>query len=282
MSAITVVNWLTNAHDVLVRAGSESPKADSEYVLGFVLQRPRTWLYTWGDHVLSDDEQTRLDQLLKRRVSGEPIAHLTGEQGFWTLMLAVNASTLIPRPDTETLVEWVLDLDLTAAARCLDLGTGTGAIALAMASEKPGWQVSGVDVMPDAVALAKSNARKNQLESVLFYQSHWFDSVDGQFDLIVSNPPYIDSNDPHLSQGDVRFEPSSALVADQHGLSDLAHIIEHSQGYLTQGGWLLLEHGYQQSDAVSQALMQRGFSSVSTRYDLGGQPRITGGQWIMD
>ena len=277
-SVLSIEAWLAEARTQL-EAGSDSARLDAELLLAHVLQQSRTWLYTWSDRLLSAEQQQAADALLARRLAGEPVAYLLGERDFWSLSLNVNPSTLIPRPDTETLVEWALELPLPANSRVLDLGTGTGAIALALASEQPSWQVSGVDFNADAVALAQANAARNQLARVSFMQSDWYSAVSGDFDLIVSNPPYIDEDDEHLAQGDVRFEPRSALVADNHGLSDLALIIDRAPGFLRANGWLLLEHGYQQADAVCELLRGRGFAEVSNRCDLGGQPRISGGRW---
>ncbi len=253
-------------------------RLDAELLLGHVLQKPRAWLYTWGDTTLEAAHNEPLERLLARRCQGEPMAHILGQRAFWSLELEVNPSTLIPRPDTETLVEWALELPLLATARVLDLGTGTGAIALALASEQPSWKVLGVDVCLPAVELARRNARSNKVRAT-FLLSHWFDALAGQFDLIVSNPPYIDAADPHLAQGDVAFEPRSALVADHQGMADIEHIISKAPAFLVADGWLLLEHGYQQATAVADCLKQQGFVDVGTRHDLGGQPRITGGRW---
>ena len=274
-----VEHWLLQAKQQLEQSGSDSARLDAEILLGYALDKNRTWLYTHSDYSLSDVELQTLNALLEKRIAGQPIAHLVGERDFWSLTLEVNASTLIPRPDTETLVEWALELPLLANARVLDLGTGTGAIALALASEQPSWQVIGVDKSDDAVQLALNNAQKNQLQQVEFKSSDWFEQVAGSFDLIVSNPPYIDGQDPHLQQGDVRFEPMSALVAEQQGLADIVHIIDQAPHYLRDQAWLLIEHGYQQAEQVRELLKAKGFQQVETREDLGGQPRISGGQW---
>lgn len=274
-----VEHWLLQAKQQLEQSGSDSARLDAEILLGYALDKNRTWLYTHSDYALSDVEFESLNGLLEKRIAGQPIAHLVGERDFWSLTLEVNASTLIPRPDTETLVEWALELPLLANARVLDLGTGTGAIALALASEQPSWQVIGVDKSDDAVQLALNNAQKNQLQQVKFKSSDWFEQVAGSFDLIVSNPPYINGQDPHLQQGDVRFEPMSALVAEQQGLADIVHIIDQAPHYLRDQAWLLIEHGYQQAEQVRELLKAKGFQQVETREDLGGQPRISGGQW---
>jgi len=266
---------------------SDSAKLDVELLLAHSLNKDRTYLFTWHDKIVAEENVTVFNALLARRLSGEPIAYILGQQEFWDLKLHTAQHTLIPRADTETLIEWVLELadQLPESAHVIDLGTGTGAIALALANEFPHWQVQGVDLVPEAVALAKSNAILNSLERVQFFQSRWFDQVGiggnhDSFDLIVSNPPYIDPLDEHLSQGDVRFEPKSALVADNKGLADLELIAQQSREYLVKGGWLLMEHGYDQQQAVQDILTDLGYQQVATRIDLGGNPRITGGQFF--
>lgn len=261
----------------------DSPSRDLEILLGHCLGKTRTWLYTWPETELEPSAQARFDALLQRRRAGEPVAYLTGHREFWSLLLAVNESTLIPRPETETLVEWALELDLPAAASVLDLGTGTGAIALALASERPAWLVAGLDACEETVSLARSNALANNLSSVQFQQSDWFAAVSAiRYDLLVANPPYIERNDPHLSRGDVRFEPASALVAGEAGLADLRAIVAGAPDHLNKGGWLLLEHGFEQGESVRALLAGRGFSEVSTRADLSGNERISGGIWRAD
>jgi release factor glutamine methyltransferase len=260
----------------------DSAKLDAELLLCFCLDRDRSYLLAWPDADVSSECAQRFLQLLKRRIDGEPIAYIVGERGFWSLDLQVNASTLIPRAETELLVEKTLDLMADVnSADILDLGTGTGAIALALASEKRSWNIVASDFQPQAVALADSNKTRYSLNNVRVIQSDWFDELVGQsFDVIVSNPPYIDPNDKHLESGDVRFEPRSALVAENHGLADLEHIISNASIYLNNQGWLLLEHGYNQSDAVQALLRQAGFSQVFTELDLAGWGRVTGGQFI--
>ena len=200
-------------------------------------------------------------------------------QEFWSLPLKVSPSTLIPRPDTECLVEVALSLPLPAKARVLDLGTGTGAIALALASEHSGWQVSACDTVEEAVALASENARALGL-AVSVVRSHWFDDLPpGSFDLIVSNPPYIKEGDHHLGEGDVRFEPGSALVSGVDGLDDIREIVTRAPDWLAGKGWLLVEHGYDQAAAVQALFRARGFESVESRQDYGQRDRMTLGRW---
>lgn len=258
---------------------SDSARLDVELLLCHVLRKDRTWLFTWPEQTLDDAQSEQFSALLARRIAGEPLAHLTGQRDFWTLSLKVNNSTLIPRPDTETLVDWALGLDLAETARVLDLGTGTGAIALALASERPDWHITGTDISADAIALAKTNAEQNNL-AVDFLVSHWFDALTHEhFDLIVSNPPYIAENDPHLTEGDLRFEPKRALVAAQQGLADIAHICRHAGRFLQDSGWLGIEHGYDQADAVARLLRESGFQQIHCVHDLAGHARVSVGQW---
>ena len=255
---------------------SDTPRLDLEVLLCYVLDKPRSYLFTWPEKVLDQKATEHFNDLFRRRANGEPIAHLTGEKEFWSLSLEVNATTLIPRPDTELLVETALDLLDKPTADVLDLGTGTGAIALALASERPSWQIIAVDTVPEAVALAEKNRQRLALDNVRVLQSHWFKDITAQkFDLIVTNPPYIDADDQHLKEGDVRFEPGSALVAGNKGLADIELIITGAKNYLSDGGWLLIEHGYQQAEAVRTLLNDDGYSQISTQRDMAGHERLT-------
>lgn len=260
----------------------DSPTAqlDAELLLAHVLDKPRSYLLAWPEKTLSEAQAAAFMALLERRQRGEPVAYLLGQQGFWTLDLQVAEHTLIPRADTELLVEAALQLaDASSPLRVLDLGTGTGAIALALASERPQWAVTGVDRIESAVALAQSNQQQLQLSNVQFLSSHWFSALIGQrYDLILSNPPYIADTDPHLQQGDLRFEPLSALVSGPDGLDDLRLIIAQAPTYLTAQGWLLLEHGFDQACAVRELLQQAGFIEVNSQRDLGGHERISFGR----
>lgn len=284
MNMITVAQCLQRASEL--EMVSDSARLDIELILCHILQQNRTWLFTWPDKTLTEEQQQLFTAFFLRRQKGEPIAHIIGMREFWSLPLAVNNSTLIPRPDTELLVETTLALfaddEPEKARRCLDLGTGTGAIVLALASEKPRWQLLGVDFSTDAVTLAEQNRRALNFDHVRVAQSNWFAQIALRaFDVIVSNPPYIDPQDPHLQQGDVRFEPHSALIADNHGLADIEKIIRDSWHYLTADGWLLLEHGYDQGAAVRELLSLGGFTQVETRHDLGGNERVSLGQKAM-
>lgn len=277
------IEWLLNAATSDLDTLSDTAKLDAEVMLCEVLDCNRTYLFTWSDKKLTDDQVTQFQAMLKRRLNGEPVAHIVGHRDFWTLSLKVNPSTLIPRPDTETLVERALDIatGLTPTFKGLDLGTGTGAIALALASELPQSKWLGVDLKPEAVALATQNAQFNNISNCEFKQSNWFSSIESdKFDIVVSNPPYIDEHDPHLVQGDVRFEPLSALVAADSGLADINIIAEKSRHVLTSGGVLLMEHGYNQGSAVRAILAEFNYQNVETIKDISGNDRVTVGYFI--
>ena len=260
----------------VLEGASDSPRLDLEVLLCHVLDKPRSYLFTWPEKILDQQSTRQFNDLLKRRADGEPIAYLTGEKEFWSLSLEVNATTLIPRPDTEALVETALNVINKPDALVLDLGTGTGAIALALASERPGWQIIAVDTVPEAVALAEKNRQRLGLNNVSVMRSNWFENIALQkFDLIVTNPPYIDADDHHLKEGDVRFEPGSALVSGDEGLADIKLIICGAKNYLSDGGCLLIEHGYQQAEAVRNLLSDEGYAQVSTLRDLGGNERLS-------
>lgn len=277
MTIAEALRWAT-----LQLTSSESAKLDAEVLLAHTIERDRTYLFTWPDRALEAAEQQRFEHLVQRRQQGTPVAHLVGQREFWSLPLTVNDSTLIPRPDTEVLVEQALQLSLPSTATVLDLGTGTGAIALALKSSRPQWQVAAVDKMAAAVALAQHNAKALNL-SISVTQSDWFAAIEPQqkFDLIVSNPPYIDAGDPHLMQGDVRFEPKSALVAANNGLADIETIIQGAKQHLRSEGWLLIEHGWTQAEAVRELMQQAQFKAVTSIRDYANLERVTMGQWSM-
>jgi release factor glutamine methyltransferase len=271
----------------LLHSGSDLPSAsarrDTEILLCHCLGKSRTWLYTWPEREVPAEQVQAFSALLERRRSGQPIAYLVGQREFWSLPLAVNEATLIPRPETETLVAWALELPLAADAAVLDLGTGSGAIALALASERPDWRVTGIDASAQALTVARANAANTGLGRVAFVQSDWYAAVrDLRFDALLANPPYIANDDPHLSVGDLRFEPRSALVSSGSGLADLQHLVSGAPAQLKEHGWLLLEHGFEQGATVRQMLRDTGFAQVSTRCDLAGQERISGGCWHAD
>ncbi|MDI1300625.1 MAG: peptide chain release factor N(5)-glutamine methyltransferase [bacterium] len=257
---------------------SASPAVDAHYLLMHVLKKERTWLRLHEEVRVSAAQHENFDALLARRERGEPVAYLTGSRGFWTLDLAVNRHTLIPRPETEMLVEFALEKIPAGKARhVLDLGTGSGAIALAIKKERPECVVSAVDASRDALAVAAGNAERLQLP-VTFLHSDWFSALPGRrFDLLLANPPYIDADDAHLGQGDVRFEPLSALVSAAHGLQDITRIAADAPQHAGAGAWLAFEHGHDQGAAVRSILLQNGFSGIESRRDLGGHERITFG-----
>lgn len=258
---------------------SPSPRLDAEWLLAAVLGKSPSYLRTWPEHELSEEQAAAFAAALARRRAGEPVAYILGRQGFWSLELEVAPDTLIPRPDTELLVEAALALLSASPAKVLDLGTGSGAIALALACERPAWQVLGVDRIEPAVALAERNRLRLGLDNCRFQRSDWFAALEAaQFQLIISNPPYIAAADRHLGEGDVRFEPASALVSGADGLDDIRRIVAQAPAWLAPGGWLLLEHGYDQAEAVRALLQQAGLQAVESRRDLGGQWRISLGR----
>ena len=258
---------------------SPTARLDIELLLAAAIGKSRSYLHTWPERIVSSEAAQTFASYLQRRRAGEPVAYILGQQGFWNLDLEVAPHTLIPRPETELLVETALALLPAEPAQVLDLGTGTGAIALALASERRQWQVTAVDRVLEAVALAERNRQRLQLDNVTVLTSHWFSALGEQrFQLIISNPPYIAAEDPHLVAGDVRFEPSSALVAGNDGLDDLRQIVAEAPAHLLAGGWLLLEHGYDQAAAVRELLARHGFEQVESRLDLGGHERITLGR----
>jgi release factor glutamine methyltransferase len=260
---------------------SDSPQLDVELLLCHVLVCDRAYLRTWPERALSLDQLAAFETLYARRKAGEPIAHLVGNRSFWTLDLDVSPATLIPRPDTEILVEQALALALPEAAAVLDLGTGTGAIALSLASERNKWVITALDVVPAAVSLAQSNAKKNHIDNVIFMVSSWFEKLpSSRFDLIVSNPPYIDQEDPHLRLGDVRYEPLSALVAKDNGLADIRLIIRSARSFLRDSGWIIIEHGYQQAASVRTLFQDAAYKNIKTVTDYGQQDRVTMAQFF--
>ncbi|MDO6721077.1 peptide chain release factor N(5)-glutamine methyltransferase [Psychrosphaera sp. 1_MG-2023] len=258
---------------------SDSAKLDAELLMCHVLDCQRIYLFTWPEKLLETPQCDQFFSLVEERKTGRPIAHIVGKRAFWDLELAVNDSTLIPRPDTEILVEKVLEIIESKGpeqGEGLDLGTGTGAIALSLASSLPKWQWTGVDIIPEAVLLARHNTKLNQIPNCQFVESSWFTALaDQKFDFIVSNPPYIDENDPHLNLGDVRFEPKTALVAKGHGLADIRYIVENARRHLKRNGKLILEHGFEQGVEVRHILRDFNFQYVDTFKDLSGNDRVS-------
>ena len=263
--------------------GGESPSVDAKVMLANILGKSQTYLFTWPDKTLDADQKARFEADVAKRKRGEPVAYIIGKRDFWTLSLFTSPDTLIPRPDTEVLVEQVLNWanqQSSAPLSICDLGTGTGAIALALASELPEASVTGVDFQAGAVKLATRNAQANSIANTHFVQSDWFSALAGQtFDIIVSNPPYIEESSPYLNEGDVRFEPKTALTSGSDGLDDIKHIINNAPQYLNKGALLAFEHGFDQGAAVNALLVDAGFVDVKTVKDYGDNDRVTLGQW---
>jgi release factor glutamine methyltransferase len=257
----------------------DSARADAELLLAHALGRPRSWLYSHSDDRIDPAACSRFEAMLASRQRGEPVAQILGQREFWSLLLTVNADTLIPRPETELLVELALrQLPPSSPRRVLDLGTGTGAIALALAHERPLAQVTAVDVGPRTLAVARKNAARLALGNVEFLLGDWFSAVAGErYDLIVSNPPYIADSDPHLLEGDLRFEPRQALVSGVDGLDALRVIAAAAPLHLRTGGSLLVEHGHEQGAAVRGLLSAAGLVGVTTSVDLEGRDRVSSG-----
>lgn len=262
-------------------ARSDSARLDAELLLCKVLGKTRSYLFAWPEQELTDQQLTDLKHLMAQRLSGQPVAYLLGYREFWGMQLAVSPATLIPRPDTELIVELALErMAEHASPTILDLGTGSGAIAFALAKERPDVTILAVDKSPAALAVAELNQTNLDLSKVSLRVSDWFSALDSgsMFDLIVSNPPYIAVGDPHLEQGDVRFEPRSALSSGLDGLADLSYLIQSAANYLNASGWLLLEHGYDQGLAVTTLLKSTGYTEVACYQDLGGNDRVSLGR----
>ena len=259
------------------RLPGEDARFDAEQLLLHVLGVDRAWLFAHATDAVADDARQRFEQLLRHRAEGQPLAYLTGRRGFWTLDLQVNPATLIPRPETELLVEQALArLPADKLRRVADMGTGSGAIALSIASERPLATVIATDLLGPTLAVAVKNAQAHTLENVWFRRGHWYAALgNDRFDMIVSNPPYIAAGDPHLQQGDLRFEPPPALASGADGLDAIREIIAGAPAHLVRGGWLLLEHGRDQGEAIRALLEQAGFVEVETVRDLEQRDRVT-------
>ncbi|MDJ0917106.1 MAG: peptide chain release factor N(5)-glutamine methyltransferase [Woeseiaceae bacterium] len=256
---------------------SDSARLDAEVLLAHALGKTRAFLFSRSDEHVADDARQAFDALLARRAAGEPIAYIVGEREFWSLSLTVTRDTLIPRPDTERLVEIALDvIDAHGFSRIADLGTGSGAIALSIAKERPACSVTATDINPDTLTVARDNAQRLGLSNVEFLLSDWTGALSGRrFDLVVSNPPYVASGDEALAT--LAYEPSGALESGPEGLDDIRRLAIEAPGILVAEGKLLLEHGFDQGDAVQQLLVASGWRDVRTWRDHSGQPRVTGG-----
>ena len=256
---------------------SDSPRLDAEVLLAHVLGKPRAHLFAWPEAGLRADTLERYRELVQRHAAGEPLAHLTGKREFWSLELEIDRHTLVPRPDTERLVQAVLDtLPPEPPQVVLDAGTGSGAIALALAGERPRWQVFASDIDPRCLTVAQRNVQKLRPGSVHLFQGRWCDPLqDASLDALVSNPPYIAADDPHLHDPALRFEPRHALVAGERGLAGLRRLARAARRVLRPGGWLFLEHGFEQAEAVRALLQEQPLEEIETLYDLAGHPRVT-------
>ena len=260
---------------------SDSARLDVDIILSFALGIPRTRFITPADTPISDSKVTEVQTLIDKRKQGQPVAYITGVKGFWDLQLFVNEHTLIPRPETEMLVEFALAIfPANNKISVIDLGTGTGAIAIAIAKARPNWKVMACEKSEQALNVAKSNAENYQLDNLKMILSDWFSNINPQhsFDLIISNPPYVADQDPHLTQGDVQFEPMSALRAGPDGLNDIRHIVRYGKDYLNPHGWLIVEHGYDQAEAVKAIFTENGYAVIQQGMDLNGHTRATYGQ----
>ena len=274
----TVAEALAQAVGGLSASGS--PRSDAEILLCHVLSKPRSFLFTWPERALSLDELAAFEALVERRAAGEPVAYLIGSRGFYGLDLSVSPAVLIPRPETELLVEATLARLPAGPCAVADFGTGSGAIALAIAHERADAEVTAVDASPEALEVARANAEQLYLANVRFLHGSWCQALGNErFDAIVSNPPYIRADDLHLAQGDVRFEPAMALASGPDGLDAIRAIIGCAPAHLKAGGWLLFEHGYDQAEDVAALLREAGFSGVISLLDLLGHRRVTLGQW---
>lgn len=254
----------------------DSPRLDAELLLCRVLERPRTYLFTWPENELTAEQAKAFESLLLRREAGEPVAHILGYREFWSLQLAVTPATLIPRPETELLVEAALErIPLDAEWDIADLGTGSGAIALAVASERPACRITAVERSGAALEVARRNAEQLGITNVEFLPGSWFEPLaERRFQVILSNPPYIPQSDPHLEQGDVRFEPDTALAAGVDGLDDIRLLVATAPQHLSSPGWLLLEHGYDQGRQVVELMQQAGYAEAADLVDLQGHGRV--------
>lgn len=277
MKHLTLNNLLSSAKKIL---DSKEAKLEVQLLLEHVLNINHAWLITHGNDEVSPEDYNQFQALLARRLNGEPIAYILGEREFYGLPFRTTPDTLIPRSDTETLVDVALK-KISPSNHVLDLGTGTGVIAITIAKQRPTSTVTAIDFSEGALTVAQENAKTLGTDNVRFLQSSWFDALENQrFDVIVSNPPYIEDNDPHLSQGDLRFEPRTALASGADGLDAIRHIIQKAPAHLNASGWLMFEHGYNQAEQVGQLFKSAEFAAVETIKDLGGNDRVTLGQLI--
>ncbi len=280
-AVITIQQALKDATESLKSLPHSTPDLEAAVLLCHLLEKPRSFLFAWSDKLLTERQLADFETLIKRRLEGEPIAHITGIREFWSLSLKVTSATLIPRPETELLVEQALLQLAKTPSLVADLGTGSGAIALAIASERPDCILHATDRSDTALKIARENAQALNLKNVFFRHGHWFHALpeDAVYDLIVSNPPYIPEQDPHLKVGDLPSEPAGALASGTDGLHDIRSILQQAGQWLQPGGWLLMEHGHEQGEAVRKLFREAGFSSIKTLKDLAGHERVSQGSW---
>ncbi len=285
IETISYQQWLKQAKEAFGQI-SETPTLDARVLLCHCLQKPLSYVLAWPERTLKDEIINHLDNLKQRRIGGEPLAYIIGEREFWSMNFEVTPAVLIPRPETELLVEWVIDTiananhDAKKINRILELGTGSGAIAVALAKEYPELQIFATDISEKALELAGRNAIRNGCEKITFLLGNWFEAVeDERFELIVSNPPYVVAGDPHLQEGDLPYEPIGALVAKENGLSDIQYLISNAKKYLYSNGWLGLEHGFDQAEKVRQMMSEQGYQNIQTIQDLAGIDRLSVCQW---
>ena len=260
---------------------SDSAALDADLLLCFVLKKQRAHLRAWPEKQLKQDQLEHYQELLDKRRSGQPIAYLIGSREFWSRDFIITADVLIPRPETELLIELILEiLPDNQIQSVIDLGTGSGAIAVTLAAERPLSTIVATDICADALRIARKNAQKHDLNNIRFWLSNWFENLPkSAYDIIVSNPPYIEPNDAHVQQGDLRFEPEKALISEHQGLKDITMIIDTARPRLKPESFLLLEHGYNQQQQVQSIFKQYQYTNIRTHHDLSGQPRVTSGQW---
>ncbi len=280
-----IPNWNTIQEAIFIatdQLASTTPRLDAEILLAHMLNVSRGYCYSHADQALNLEQQKAYQALIERRMTGEPIAYIVGKQAFWNHDFEVTPDTLIPRPETELLIQLLLsELPTESELQIADLGTGSGAIALTLAKERPNWHITATDFSKEALQVAKKNAQRLSVENIEFSQGSWCLALSQtSYHAIIANPPYIATDDPHLGWGDVRFEPTSALISGPDGLSALKEIISNACEYLHNGGYLLLEHGYNQGPAVRELFSSCGFSRIKTEHDLAGHERATSGVWM--
>ena len=280
-STITIDQALKLAAERVARLPDAAPRLEAEVLLASLLGRPRSYLMAWPEARLTPQQTQAYHAMLERRAAGEPVAYITGRREFWSLELEVTPDTLIPRPETETLVEQALKLiPAGKPVKVADLGTGSGAVAAAIAGERPRCRLTATDISPAALEVAQRNFRRLGLDNIRTATGTWCSALPPheRFDLVVSNPPYVAEGDPHLDHDGLPWEPPQALRSGVDGLDDITRIAASAPGHLAPGGWLLLEHGFEQGDLVRSILKQAGFSAIHTHQDLSGQERVTAGQ----